>query len=268
MLTTPTEAELIGVKTRVTRADVREMKRSALLFDQIVMLTTVGWCIDGTGVDLDVDVSDNSRNLFFLQPLLDDDVISTDNIRQLAKNAVAETDLARSVADAICQRYRCSAVAIVDGEIPTSEGRLDGTLRITLGQLPLPAIDTPWDAIWDWREDDMARRMYARLRAWISRAARNHDSTRETIDELAAQLADYDSYMALHHRNMVHSRLDVIITTTAELLESLVTFRLSAAVKQLLNLRRAEINLLKTELDAPGREVAYLYESHRRFGSR
>lgn len=266
MLLLPTEGELIGVKGRVARAHLPEMKRAALLFDRIAIAATIGWSADGFGVDADISETENSRNLFRLQPMLDDEVVDGARVRRLIREPDAEADVARSLAAGIRERYRCSAVALLnDPEIHSGDLRLESTIRVILGQLPLPSPETSWDAIWAWREDDAARRMYARLRVWMNRATRNHESTRETLDELAAQLADYQTYMSLHHRNMRHSRIEVVLTTTAEVLESIVTFQWSTAVRRLLDLRRAEMSLLAAELDAPGREIAYIDAVQQKF---
>lgn len=267
MLTLPTAGELLGVKGRVTRADVPEMKRAALLFDRISMAATIGWSADGIGVDADVGETENSRNLFSLQPLLDGDVVDSARVRRLTREPEAEDEVARMLAAAIRARYGADAVAFVRTHTlsgPTTH--LSEALQVAVNQLPLPQEDTPWEAIWDWRNDRDARRMYLRFRTWINRIASTHASVREMSDEAASQLADYQAYMAIHHRHMRQSRVEVFVTTTAEIIESLATFRLSSAVSRLFDLRRSEIRLLKGELDAPGREVAYIDAAQRRFG--
>ena len=58
----------------------------------------------------------------------------------------------------------------------TSEGSMfakrAAVIRVVINNLPLPAAETPWEAIVDWRSDPEAYAKYRVLRAWIARLAR------------------------------------------------------------------------------------------------
>ena len=134
-----------------------------------------------------------------------------------------------------------------------------------MNELPLPDYETPWQAIYDWREDSDAREQYRRLRAWIGRAAREQVNAPDIGEELASMLSTYERYMALRHKKIVRGRLEAILVVVAELVEDIAHFRLSSAVNRFFSFRRDEILLLESEIAAPGHEVAYIASTRARF---
>lgn len=139
-------------------------------------------------------------------------------------------------------------------------------LRVVLHDFPLPDRTTPWQAIYDWRNDADAVRRYRRLRAWVGELCRNHIQPQDIRDQLAVLTDDYGTYMKRYHRTMRKSRAEVIATTAAGILEDLAHVKLSGAVEKLFALWKAEASLSEIELDAPGREIAYLVAAKDRFG--
>jgi len=151
---------------------------------------------------------------------------------------------------------------------PTSDDAARATaFRAVLEHLPLPALDTPVEAILDWRSDLEATEKYARLRAWINKIARSRLTGPDVFDEVASLVSEYSSYMALQHKKMSRGRLEMVIVTTAEVIESVVRLRLSSALKKLFDLQQENLRLKESEFSAPGREVAYVAGAQDRFGA-
>lgn len=140
-------------------------------------------------------------------------------------------------------------------------------LRVVLNRLPLPTDETPWEAIFDWRKDEEAQVQYRRIISAISAAAAKGAHPADFEDEIATKLDDYARAMAIRHRLMMHSRLEVLFVTSMELIEDLVRFKFGSAAKKLLATDRTEVQLLKDELSIPGREFAYIATATARFGS-
>ena len=149
----------------------------------------------------------------------------------------------------------------------TAETRRSQVLRVVLEEFPLPSSETPWEAIFDWRSDEEVVVRYRRIRAWINDLCRGSLSPREIRDEIATLVDDYQTYTNRRHRTMTRSRWEVVATTAGELMEDLMKVRLSALVPRLFALFKDEVPLLESELDAPGREIAYIVQARHRFGS-
>jgi hypothetical protein len=137
-------------------------------------------------------------------------------------------------------------------------------LHVVLKELPLPSADTSWAAIMEWRNDETARQQYRRLLAWISRSAASGMDTVDAYDQFASMIDDYAAYMSSKHQTFTRTSIGVFITTTAEIIESVASFKLSTAVKSLCELftKRVDIPL---DFGAPGREVAFIVSARKRF---
>jgi hypothetical protein len=138
-------------------------------------------------------------------------------------------------------------------------------LRVALKRLPLPDAATPWRAILDWRADEDARIKLRRLKAWVNRLVRSGFEASDVDDELATLLDDYERYMALQHRRMSRTWIDVVVTTTAEISEAALTFKFSKLAARLCGVLSDTVKLAEADLQAPGREVAYIHDARKQF---
>ncbi|MOA40281.1 hypothetical protein D3C78_1621390 [compost metagenome] len=58
---------------------------------------------------------------------------------------------------------------------------------------------------------------------------------------------------------------EVVVCTTTEVLEDLVKFKWSDAIKAVFDIHRQDVKLLEDEKNMPGKEVAYIAHSMSRF---
>lgn len=149
-------------------------------------------------------------------------------------------------------------------DLQNSAGRAAVT-RLVLNSMPYPSESTPWEAIKDWRADEQAREQYAQIRAWIGRMTRAQLSSLDVTEELGAALASYERYMAIQHKKFRRGRIEAVLIPVAEAVEDLASFQLSSALSKLFGIFREEVSLLESELNAPGREVAYIAAARSRF---
>ena len=73
--------------------------------------------------------------------------------------------------------------------------------------------------------------------------------------------------MRLHEMKVNRSALELTVTTAAELGEDLVKLRWGNLSKRLFSLPHRKIDLLEAEMNAPGREIAYVVQARKVFGS-
>ena len=59
--------------------------------------------------------------------------------------------------------------------------------------------------------------------------------------------------------------VETLVTTTAEIAESLVKFQWSTLAKKLFDVKHRQIDLMKAEMTLPGREVAYVVKLRETF---
>ena len=261
---------LFGVKAFLGERDLADFKRAALLFDRLIAVElpmnrdTVACMSYGLiGHDVFVvgwPVVGESGELTLRPPHLVKSTLRADEPDGEETSDILSRDLASDLL--AIDEFR--SVALVSS-LDVSAGTTTNVLRAVLHQLPLPDENTPWEDIANWRRDTDARRLYARLRHWMNQTARGDAKTPDVLDAIAAALADYETYMTVHHRMMHRTRAEVVLTTAAETFEDLATFKWSRAMTRLFGLFRSEATLIAEELKAPGREIAYLSAARKRF---
>ncbi len=142
---------------------------------------------------------------------------------------------------------------------------------LVVKELPVPADDTPWEAILEFRSDPESRRRLFELRHWMSDVSRKVATGQVSEGELEEQLEfllhEYREHMRLHRMKINTSGLETIVTAAAAVAENLCKFRFEKMAKSLFVFRHRKLDLLEAERAAPGREVAYVVESQDAFGS-
>ncbi len=73
--------------------------------------------------------------------------------------------------------------------------------------------------------------------------------------------------MHLHKIKSNRGKLEGIVLTTMEFAENLANLKFSSAAKLLFEIRSKEVELLESETQAPGREVAYISMLRSKFDS-
>ena len=134
----------------------------------------------------------------------------------------------------------------------------DSVAEIVLKALPVPEGSTPWEDILEYRRDPDSRRRFLRLKNWMNRALDQDRSPQDLHDEIQTLVAEYEDHMKLHRMKVEYGGLETLITSSAEILESLVRVRWTKAAKALFSIRRRRVQLLEAERKAPGRQLAYL----------
>jgi len=140
-------------------------------------------------------------------------------------------------------------------------------LRVVIERLPMPDENTPWQDILDFRRDPDTSRKLLAIREWtrtVAREGREVASLQEHLDYL---LEEYRAHIALHKLKYSTSAFETIITTTADVAESLMKFKWKAVAEAMFSIRKRKIALLEAEASAPGREVSYIIHAQSKFGA-
>jgi hypothetical protein len=164
------------------------------------------------------------------------------------------------------------------GSIPPANqpntSSVNDVIEITLKALPVPDEDTPWESIINFRNDSMAQKKFLALRNWINEVARMKLEPKEVAIKLEALISDYRHYMEIHR---IKTRLDTLRTIvvadigfiTSGWLAGLgaVPGIIGMVVTPLYSIRQGRIALLEKELEAPGREIAYIVKAREEFSA-
>jgi len=157
--------------------------------------------------------------------------------------------------------------ALNDFTSTQTQGRKEDVVKVTLNALPLPDESISWEQIIEYRSDPDSRSKFLALRHWMSEVARAELTPAEVEEKLEYLIDQYQKHMKLHLMKTNVGTLETIVTTGAEFLGDLVSFKWGKAAEALFSLRRRQVALLEGELTAPGSEVAYIVKAMETFGT-
>ncbi len=139
--------------------------------------------------------------------------------------------------------------------------------QIVISKLPLPNNETPWEPIIDYRNDSENQKNLLNLRKWIRKISAENLSSSEIEDELQWLMNQFQNHMKIHKMKANTETLEVLVKAPLEIIEDLVKLKFSKIPEPFFALKKRQINLLEAELNAPGREMAYLIKTRETFQS-
>lgn len=139
--------------------------------------------------------------------------------------------------------------------------------QIVISKLPLPNKETPWERIIDYRNDSDNQRNLLNLRRWIRRTSTENLSPAEVEEELEWLMNEFQSQMKLHKLKANTETLEVMVKILPETIENLIKLKFSKLPEPFFALKKRQINLMEAELNAPGREIAYVIKTQEAFQS-
>lgn len=147
------------------------------------------------------------------------------------------------------------------------ESRKEDVLHIVLNRVPVPDDTVPWEQIKEFKSDSYIKHKLDELRIWITNTAINEKKTKlEIEEELQFLLNEYEQQMKLAKLSYTLSNWETVIVTTLEIIEDLVKFKWSKVAKMYFGFDKTNVELLKAEGNAKGREVAYISKVGEVFG--
>jgi len=150
-------------------------------------------------------------------------------------------------------------------ERPVSPAGEQDVLHLVLSKLPLPAAQTRWTDILEFRNDPDLKHSILGLRRWMRKVAGQSLSKQEIAEEIEWLMEEFRRHTELHKLKARTTAIEALIKIPFEVLENLLTLRWSKLLEPLLVLRKHRIQLLEAESNAPGRELCYLVKAGERF---
>ena len=138
-------------------------------------------------------------------------------------------------------------------------------LSVVLKNFPRLVDDTPWQQVLDFKSDPDSSEKLGALRNWITELARKDYSRAEVEEMMEFYLNDYENHMKLHKLKFSHGSIESIVLTTLDVVENLVKLKWSSVAQALFKIARHDMVMLEAELNAPGRQVAYIRKVQERF---
>ena len=138
-------------------------------------------------------------------------------------------------------------------------------LKIIIEKIPVPDELTPWESIFEFKNNPDNIGKFAGLKSWINKITKSNLSASEIQDELEYLLYQYRKSLEIHNIKYKSGILQSIVVGTGELVENAVRLKFSKLAKGLFSAQQEKADLLSLELSAPGNELAYIYETSKAF---
>jgi hypothetical protein len=177
--------------------------------------------------------------------------------------------MCRAVAVYLREVQRLHAVPITSGwesapDFPATKAEV---LHLVVNELPIPSDRHSLDDLLAFRDEAHSEGLIQGLRVWINEMACGRLTQVEVSDKLEDLVFRYERALKLESMQRDTHVVETLVVTTAEIAESLVKFQWSKIAKKLFEVRHKQIDLMKAEMTAPGREVAYIVKARERFRS-
>jgi len=160
------------------------------------------------------------------------------------------------------------AVPLISSQLSSSFGvGKCRVLEIVLNRMPQPNSSVPWEQILEFRNDPEMKGKFWALRAWITELARANLSPTEVVEKLECSLHEYQQHMKLARIKTNWGACRTLVCVAAEVAEDLIKFKWGKAAQMLFILQDRRLALAEAELQAPGKEVAYIVAAGEQFSS-
>jgi hypothetical protein len=170
----------------------------------------------------------------------------------------SENDVTRVSSILLNKLTNDQLVPLIQNDFSIGASQNSKVLEVVLSKIPIPDANVSWQQIIDYRADPDSIKKFNALRVWIQDISRTDYSKNEISDRIDYLLNDYESHLNFHKLKHTHSTLRVWVTTVAEIAESLLTLKFSKIAETVFTLSEKNLELYEAELQAPGREIAYI----------
>lgn len=266
----------VGVRSIFdTYRNFDQLKRDALLFDSIAVIDSGVskqwgyWLSDEEDARIRADIDWLLEHQIVIDPAKmerthDESIIGLQAVDSFYNEGGRGEGLVRYYAAVFNARSDTSACWLLPS-LPSGGPKRADVLRVVLNAFPIPADDVSWERIEEFRLDHDSHIKRSRLINWINETGRTDLSELELSDKLETLLNDYSEHMRIHEIKSERGIVEAVVVTFAELAEDLVKFKWGKLAKGLFAITHERIELREAELQAPGRELAYLDAAKRAF---
>jgi hypothetical protein len=155
-------------------------------------------------------------------------------------------------------------VPLITSSLPFTEGK-ESVFRFILSNIPEPSNTVPWEKILEFKNDTDTQRKYYGLKNWINEISKSNLSAQEIEDCFWYLYSEYSNQYKLHKLEFQMSAVEILFTTTAEIISSFEMPNLGFLIKPFYKLRKEKLLLAKAETSFIGRELAYIFKVSQEF---
>ena len=131
-------------------------------------------------------------------------------------------------------------------------------IKVVLNKLPIIDKSTSWEQVLEFKSDTETNKKLLALKNWMTDLSSRNLHANEISEKIDHLLNEYESHLILHRLKYENGSLQMIITTSLEVLENIARLQFSKISKSIFSFQEKELQLMIAERSAPGRELAFL----------
>jgi len=176
----------------------------------------------------------------------------------------------RTLACDLREKHAINAYPIYSDDLVLTDDFIEGNkdvIKVVLESIPEPDFETtPWEQILDFRNDGDTRTLLSYFRHWTTQTIKKRVTFHQLSEELNYYCNKYEEHIKLQKMKVNYGILETLLMISAEMVEGLVRLKPTQTVKALFTFKRQRLHLCEAELNAPGRDLAYLIKAKQEFG--
>lgn len=131
-------------------------------------------------------------------------------------------------------------------------------LSISLHNIPTISNDTTWEQLIEFKSDEDSKVKFLALKNWFNDLGEKDINEKQFLEKIQHNLNEYREHLRIHRLKTETSKLEIVLTTTADIMENVAKFKFGSAVRLLFDITKQNLALIEAEHSAPFKEVAYL----------
>lgn len=140
-------------------------------------------------------------------------------------------------------------------------------LQLAVSSLPVPADDVPLYDVMEFLSDAETKRHRDRLVRRLLQADFDGQDPAAVTLEIEESVESYRDYMRIADIRQQSMGLTVLLAVVGAI-DDMLHFHIAAAANRLVSIKEVKADRLLTQMNAPGRETAVIYEAAQRYGGR
>lgn len=141
-------------------------------------------------------------------------------------------------------------------------------INAVFNSMPMPNANTPLEEVLDFKKDAEAKGHILALNNWIIDASTKNLSVTEIEQKIEYLISEYEKFIRINKLKFEASKFEIVVTSIAEVAENLARLKFSKVSQSIFQLFKNDVKLLEAEMNAPGKEIAYLSSARQKFGNK
>jgi len=129
-------------------------------------------------------------------------------------------------------------------------------LSVALAKFPIVPDKIELNRFMEFKSDSDTQLKVKRLRDWVLDISKKNYETKEIEQKIDYLLHEYYKQFEIHELKYELGKIEVLVTTSLEVIENMVKLNFTKAAKVVFELGKQDVNLLEAEQRMMGREVA------------